>query len=245
MRTDARKDGRTGARKWLTLALAVPLCVGASVRPVLGQEVGNEPERSPYRDILTHQGFTVFAGRFAGNTGAAGTGARPAFALGTRLEIRFSSAVGMWATFGEAWSSRKRIDASGDTAKDMGSMQVRLILADLALVLNLTGDKTWHGFAPYLGLGAGLSAPSAKVVDPGGYELGSNFTLTPTIGTKLFISRSLALRFEARDYYYRNTYPLLYYPIGTHQGILPYSVADRQWYNNFTFWAGVTYGFNF
>jgi hypothetical protein len=218
----------------------------AAPRGLAAQDVGHQPEQSPYRDILTHQGFTVFAGRFAGNTGAAGTGARPGMVLGARLQMRVSAAVDLWATMGQALSGRERFDVSGDTTKDMGSIKVRLLLADLALVLNLTGDKTWHGFAPYAAMGIGLAWPSQKVVDPGGFELGSNFTLVPTLGTRWFVSRDFALRLEARDYYYRMSYPLQYYPLTlTHQGLVPYSVSDRQWYNNVTFWFGVTYGFNF
>ncbi len=212
--------------------------------------MGNAPERSPYRDILTHQGFTLFAGRFAGNTAAAHTGARPGFMLGARLQVRISSAVDIWGTFGEVWTSRLRIDAGSDTAKIIGNLNVKLVAADLALALNLTGDKTWHGLAPYAALGVGITAPSAKTVDPGGFELGSNFSIVPTIGTRLFIARSLAVRFEVRDYYYRYTFPLSYYarPFNAHADnspVLPLSESDRQWYNNFTLWAGVTYGFDF
>lgn len=232
-----------------TLLLAGLLCV-PPLGAVAAQDVGHEPEQSPYKDILTHQGFTIFAGRFAGNAGAASVGARPGFMLGTRLQIRFSGAIEMWVTMGEAWTSRMRIDAGGDTAKILGNLNVRLVAADLALALNLTGDKTWHGFAPYVALGAGITTPSAKVRDPGGYELGTDFTLVPTLGTRFFVSRSFALRFEVRDYYYRYTYPLAYYarPFNGHADnspVLPFSVSDRQWYNNLTLWAGVTYGFNF
>ncbi len=217
------------------------------------QEVGNEPDHSPYRDILTHQSFTLFAGRFAGNTAAAAVGARPGFMLGARLQVRISAAVDIWATMGEVWTSRLQINAGGsavDTAKVMGDLKVRLVSADLALALNLTGAKTWHGFAPYVGLGAGITTPTTKTVDPGGYELGSDFTLVPTVGTRLFLTRSLSLRFEFRDYYYRYSYPLAYYvqPFAGHADkspVLPFSVSDRQWYNNFTLWAGVTYGFDF
>ena len=251
--TAARAHG--GAERWarrvLATAIAVPLCLCASVPAALrAQQVGTSPERSPFTDILTHEGFTMFAGRFAGNPGAAGTGARPGFMLGTRLQVRLSSALDIWATMGEVWTRRLRIDASGDTAKNMGNLNVRLIAADLSLALNLTGDKTWHGLAPYVALGAGIAAPSAKVVDPGGFELGTSIAVVPTIGTRFFISRSLALRFEARDYYYRYSFPLSFVTV-PYAGHADYSsvnslgVGDQVWYNNFTLWVGITYGFNF
>jgi hypothetical protein len=220
------------------------------VRPALSQQVGTSPERSPFNDILTHQGFTLFGGRFAGNANAAGTGVRPGFMVGGRLQIRLSSALDVWATMGEVWTNRLRIDAGGDTARATGNITVRLLAADLDLALNLTGDKTWHGLAPYVALGAGITMPSAKIVDPGGFQLGTDFTVVPTVGTRFFISRSLALRFEARDYYYRYTYPLFYFdrPYAAHQDrspVLSNAVGDREWYSTFALWVGVTYGFNF
>jgi hypothetical protein len=245
--------GRPGRapRRGAAIALGAALCAGmAATAPLAAQVVGHPPARSPYRDITTHQGFTLFAGRFAGNPGAAGLGARPGLMLGARLEMRLSSAVGLWATFAQSWSGRATIDAGGDTSKISGSIKVRLVLADLALALNLTGDKTWHGLAPYVAVGAGIATPSAKVVDPGGYELGSNFTLVPTIGTRWYLARSLALRVEARDYYYRYTYPLSFFtlPYAGHANgstLLPLSAPERKWAHNFTLWAGVTYGFTF
>lgn len=250
MNAQARTHGRTDARRLLALALAVPLSVCASVCPVLAQQVGTAPERSPFQDILTHEGFTLFAGRFAGNATAAGTGARPGLMLGARLNVHISSALDISGTFGEAFTSRLRIDAGGDTARNIGNVKVRLLAADLGFQLNLTGDKTWHHLAPYVYLGAGITTPSAKLVDPGGFELGTQFDVVPALGTRLFISRGLELRLEARDYYYRYSFPLSFITL-PYAGHADYStinsvlVGDRVWYNNFTLWVGVTYGFNF
>ncbi len=227
----------------LALLLGAPGALAA-------QQVGTAPERSPFQDILTHETFTLFAGRFAGNANAAGTGARPGLILGGRFNVSVSSALDISATFGEVFTNRLRIDAGGDTARVMGNLNVRLIAADLGLQLNLTGDKSWHRLAPYAYIGLGVTTPTAKVVDPGGFELGTDFTVVPAIGTRLFVSRSLSLHVEARDYYYRYTFPLFYFdrPYAAHANaspVLSNSVGDREWYSNFTLWFGVSYGFNF
>jgi len=240
----------TNVHRNLALALAAALCVGASARPAAAQQVGTAPENSPFRDILTHEAFTVFVGRFAGNPNDAGTGARPGMMLGARLNVHLSSALDASATFGEALTSRHRIDAGGDTARVMSSINVRLIAVDLGLQVNLTGDKTWHGLAPYAYIGLGLTTPSAKVVDPGGYELGTNFLVVPALGTRYIVSRRLSVHVEARDYYYRYSFPLFYFdrPYALHADgtpVLSNAVGDREWYNNYTVWFGVTYGFNF
>ena len=251
MKMEVRRYGGAEARRRLALAIALLLCLGVSMPAALrAQQVGVTPEHSPFSDILTHEGITFFAGRFAGNSNDAGTGARPGLMLGARFQVRLSSSLDAWVTVGEVWTSRLRIDAGGDTAKALGNLNVKLLAADVDLALNLTGDKTWHGLAPYVALGIGLAWPTAKTVDPGGYELGTDFTLVPTIGTRYFLSRSLSLRFEVRDYYYRYSFPLFYFdrPYAAHANgspVLPPNGPDRVWYNNFTFWVGVTYGFNF
>jgi hypothetical protein len=234
----------SGARALLlALLLSAPGVLAA-------QEVGTAPEHSPFQDILTHEGFTLFAGRFAGNPNDAHTGVRPGLMLAGRLNVRLSGALDISATFGEAFTSRLQINAGGDTARIMGNLKVRLLAADLGLQLNLTGDKTWHRLAPYVYIGGGITTPSAKVVDPGGFELGTNFDVVPALGTRLFVSRGLELQFEVRDYYYRYNFPLSYItvPYAGHPDYSPINsvlVGDHVWYNHLALWVGVTYGFNF
>jgi hypothetical protein len=260
-RRDDPRRGRANGREraaapWL---LTVLLCVAASVPTASrAQEVGNPPERSPYRDIINHQSFTLFGGRFAGNAGAAGVGALPGAAFGGRLAIRLSGPVEFWATVGEAASSRHVIIADTsvthtDSAKRGSDLRLPLVLADLALVLNVTGDKTWHRLAPYVGLGLGFVAPTHTVTDPGGYQVGFNFALVPTVGTRWFLSDALALRLEVRDYYFRQQFPLAYFDTQDlhyagpppRSSVLPLGTTDRRWVNNLTLWVGVAYGFTF
>jgi len=252
-RADAPARGRARGRAvraalWPCACSLLLLC--ASVRPCFGQEVGTAPEHSPFQDIITHQAFTLFAGRYAGAAGAAGTGARPGLMVGGRLDVRLSGALGLTATFAEASTSRLQINSSGDTAKVMGNLDLKLLSADLGFTLNLTGDKTWHHLAPYVTIGAGLTLPSARVVDPGGFELGTGFSVAASLGTRIYLSRSFALRLEARDLYYRYTFPLSFFdrPFAAHADgspVLSNSVGDREWYQNYIFWVGLSYGFNF
>lgn len=247
----------TGRARWI----AALLCgIGASLpAAVRAQEVvGNAPERSPYRDIINHQSLTLFVGRFAGNAGPAGVGVLPGLAYGLRLAIRLSGPVEFWTTIGEAASSRHVIVADTsvthtDSARRGPDIKLPLALADLALVLNMTGDKTWHRLAPYVALGAGFVVPTHNVTDPGGYQVGFNFALVPTIGTRWFLSDDLAVRVEARDYFFRYQYPLAYFDtLNLHyagppprSSVLPLGSTDRRWSNHLTLWLGVSYGFTF
>ena len=136
------------------LLLALPTALGAQI-------VGHEPDQSPYRDIVYHESFTLFGGRFAGNTGPAGVGLGPSAVFGGRLAVRLAGPVELSATFAEALSSRHVIVADTavthtDSARRGADVRLPAVLADLALVLNVTGDKTWHRLAPYVGLGLSL-----------------------------------------------------------------------------------------
>jgi len=259
--TGARARSRTagaraagGRRLW---ALAVPLCLCAPV-PAVSQVVGNAPESSPYRDIIYHESLTLFGGRFAGNAGDADVGALPGAAFGGRLAVRLSGPVELWATLGEAVSSRHVIVADTlvthtDSARRGPDIRMPMVLADLAMVLNVTGDKSWHRLAPYVGLGLGFVTPTRNVTDPGGYQVGFNFALVPTIGTRYFLSDALAVRLEVRDYYFRYTYPPAYFDsLDLHyagppprSSVLSVGSANKSWASNLTLWVGVAYGFSF
>ena len=251
-----RAPGRPATRAGLP-ALLLALAAGL---PAAGaaQEVGNPPDRSPYRDIFFHQGVTVFAGRFDGNLGRAGVGAMPGFALGAQLAIRLSGPVDFWVTLAQAQSRRLTILADTavthtDSARNGPRIDMPLLFADIGLGLNITGDKTWHGFAPYVGANLGIAAPTHKVTDPGGFQVGTNFAIAPAIGTRYFLSRSLALRFEVRDYFFRYQYPLAYFDsLNLHYAgppprgaVLPLTTTDREWVGNVTLWLGVVYVFTF
>jgi hypothetical protein len=230
------------------------LCAGATAAPLSAQLVGIPPERSPFHDITEHQSLVVFGGRFAGNSGAAGVGALPGLGVAGRLAVRLSGPVDFWLTVGEASSMRRVLSAGStsgvDSVRLTGTPKMTVVLADIALALNLTGSKSWHGLAPYVGVGLGVASPAHAVTDSSGFRFGVTFTLVPTLGTRLFLSRRLALHFEARDYYFRYQYPLAFFDtpyVGPppSESVLPLTAKSTQWAHNFTLWIGAAYLFTF
>jgi hypothetical protein len=229
--------------------LLLSLCPPVPLSPAFGQ-VGHEPQASPFRDITTTQGFSLFFGRFAGAQTVAGVGARPGAFVGLRLESRLAGPLDLAVTYGQAYSSRFQVVPSDTVDRVRGPVDQTLIAADLAIMLNLTGAKRWHAFAPYAGLGFGVIQTATKLVDPGGFQVGSNFILAPTIGTRIFVGRALAVRLEARDYWLRYEWPLSYYtPVDSANNpvtpVLHPSVSTRQVTHNFTLTAGLSYLFTF
>jgi hypothetical protein len=212
--------------------------------------VGHDPSRSPFRDITTTQGLTVMYGRFAGARTAAPVGLLPGSMLMVRLETRLAGSLDLYATFGQADSRRMQIFVEDSVDRFRGPIAQNLVGGDLSLILNLTGAKRWHAVAPYLGAGFGVFQASPGTVDQGGFKIGSNFVFVPTVGTRLFLGRLLAVRLEARDYWLRYEWPLSYFTPQDSAGtvlapILPTNASGRQITHNFTLTAGLSYLFTF
>lgn len=243
---------RSRSSAWRGLAAGAALLAGLS--QALAAQVGHEPGASPFRDVLTRQHFSIQAGRFGGNAAVAGVGWRSGTVVSGRLDTRLSTALDFSVSLGFAGTSRMVIDTYADAATRVsGPVSGTLALADLALVLNLTGGKTWHGVAPYASIGAGWMTPMKTARDPGGYNAGSNFTFIPSLGVRYFVRRGLAIRLEVRDHIWRYEWPLYFFSPVDHSSpglpitppILGTGVSTKQWVHNVSLHAGLVYGFNF
>lgn len=223
--------------------------IGLAIAAPVRAQVGHDPASSPFHDLTTTQGLTVSFGRFAGARTVAGVGARPGTYVGLRFDTRLSGPADFWASVARVASSRRVVNP--DTVVTVtGPVEMPLIAADLGLALNLTGAKTWHRLAPYVGLGIGVLTPVKTVTDPGGYKAATNFSFVPTIGTRVFVGRSLAIRIDARDYYFRYEWPLSYYGGTDANGnnfppVFDPSTPTKQWTHNFALSVGLTYTFTF
>jgi hypothetical protein len=224
----------------------------AAAAAPLAAQVGPAPDRSPFHDLTTRQTFTLSAGLFGGNEANAGVGWRRGALFAGRLDTRLGGPFDLYVSIGTVASSRFRINTSLDSAtRRTGPVSRSLVLADLGLVMNLTGAKTWHGLAPYVGFGVGEVFPSKTEADVGGYNAGTNFALIPILGTRWFVTRTIAVRFEVRDYFFRYEWPLRYFdPLDVNSNsitppVLALGFKDKQWTHNFTLSVGLAYGFNF
>ena len=239
---------RSGARSVAAALAALGL---AAVAPLAAQ-VGHAPDRSPYHDLITAQSLTFSLGYFGGNEAKAGVGWRSGALFGARLDTRLGGPLDLWVSVGVVNSNRFKINTTLDTAtRKTGPYTRSLVPVDLGLLLNLTGAKTWHGLAPYIGFGAGEMLPTRSETDVGGYNAGINFALIPILGTRIFLTPTLAARIEVRDYFFRYEWPLRYFdPVDSNNlsirpAILPYGEKDKQWVHNLALTVGFVYGFNF
>lgn len=203
----------------------------------LTAQVGHDPGASPFRDIPLRPGPVLYVGRLSGDRGAAGAGLSNAVTLGARYEIPAGRALVFQLNGAYVSGDRFILDPTADSsspARRTGPVKSEVALMEVALQLRLTGAKSWHGFAPYVGAGLGLMF---DVNSPGdttgsGYRFGTKFTLAGATGVRWYPSRRLMLNAEARAHLWRLRYPFSFHDdqqASDGSTVLPLTEPIRDW----------------
>lgn len=214
---------RIGALLWLTVLASYDRSAA---------QVGHDPGRSPYRDVRRGAVLVVASGYFGGSRGGPGVGLSSGATAGLRYETALGGAIGASLGIAYAQTTRFIIDPAKDSAtRKTGPFDTDVILADAGLQLNLTGRKTWHGFAPYLGGALGLAIGGGSKPDPSGYDFGTKITLAPEGGVRWYPARRISVRADARLVLWRLKYPVSYKVPNTidNSTVLPPSASLNEW----------------
>jgi hypothetical protein len=207
--------------------------------------VGHDPAHSPYRDIPGGGVAVVSVGYLGGSRGSVGVGLSNGATGGLRYEVQFG-AIG--ASLGVAYGLTTRfvVDPTQAAAtRKTGPADNPVVLADAGLQLVLTGRKTWHGFAPFVGAAIGLAASSRSPRDTSGYDFGTKITLAPNVGLRWYPARSVSVRSDFRLLLWKLSYPLLYKVPNNFDGtsVLASSAALSEWTAHP--WATIGVGWTF
>ena len=175
-------------------------------------QVGYLPAKSPFREIRFGQTLELQGGQLFGNGGPLKVGPQDGRLMGARMNFRgnhsLQLALGVWT----ASSERYIVDADKSPATRVsGPIAHRLIGGEFTLQLNLTGGKTWHGLAPYGGVGLGMvNGAKTPAADTSGYSFGTKLYFAPNVGSRLMLGQKLFLKVEARAYLWNLKYPNSY-----------------------------------
>jgi hypothetical protein len=184
---------------WLTLA---GLPAGAAA------QVGYSPGHSPYRDIRKGHMVTPIFGQFGGSGGRFEIGPHDGQIYGLRYDVRTGSAVQLGLGVSHATLSRLIVDPFVELAnRTSGPVDQSVTFAELNLQLNLTGGKSWHRLAPFVGAGAGLTFSTSTPQDTSKYRFGKKFYVAPSAGVRFFVTDRISLRGEARAVFWKLKYP--------------------------------------
>jgi hypothetical protein len=211
-------NATTPRRHDATTTLAATLvCLGV-LAPwrALPAQVGHDPGQSPYRDIQRGGGPVFFAGHLGGDRGEAGVGPANALGFGVRYELPMSRSS--LAQFTVAYLKGDRFivnPAVNPTApgRRSGPVDTDLLFTELALQLRLTGGKTWHGLAPYVGTGIGMTFDLHSPGDTtgSGYAFGNKITFGGNTGLRWHATRKITVQLDARAVMWRLRYPISFH----------------------------------
>jgi hypothetical protein len=192
---------------------ATAFCFALAAAP-LSAQVGHPPDQSPYRDIVRGKSITVMYGEIGGNGGTIGVGPHDGPSYGIRFDIRMGTPIQLGFAVAHAELQRLIVSAD-DSVHDRvdGPVDQNITMIEAALQFNLTGKKTWHRLAPFLGASLGYvwgSELPPSQPDSSGYKFGSKFYFAPGGGLRTFLGQSLHLRLEARGLVWKLSYPSSY-----------------------------------
>jgi opacity protein-like surface antigen len=210
--------------RFLTLVL---LLAGAAP---LAAQVGYEPHDSPFRELPHATGVTLLAGYFDGGGGSVGVGPHDGWMYGARFQVRSnrSLSIGAGVLFGDL--QRRLLDPNAPAGeRDKGMVTESMIIPEAVITMNLTGGKTWHRLAPYLGFGVGAAIGGNTPADTSGYDFGTKFSFAPFAGLRLHPVPNIAIRGEIRGNLWKLSYPISYRTTNDDGDIIIADGAVTEW----------------
>jgi hypothetical protein len=203
------------------IALAAALVLLAS--PAAAQGI-----QSHIRYVEESQGISPFAGYMfidpnldLNDSTQVGLGLKSAPVFGLRYQIRVNGPLSLQASLGYIPTTRRVFlaEALNDSATiraiDTGRDEsVGVLLAETGFLFHLTGPRTYHNLAPFIGLNVGFArtmrdtgANDSTVASGERYRFGPAFAVGTKLGSDVFITRTLSLRAELDGRLWRMSAP--------------------------------------
>jgi len=201
----------------------------------LSAQVGHNPGDSPYQDIPLHPSPVFFFGHLSADRGRAGAGISNARTFGARYEIPAGRSLLFQFTAAYLDGDRFIIDPRADSTSPQrrtGPVPAAIAITDVAMQLRLTGGKTWHGIAPYAGVGMGLAYDVRSGRDTTGslYKFGTKFVLNGATGVRWYPARRIMVDADLRGQLWRLKYPVSFHtPAPDGSRVLPLSQPLTDW----------------
>ena len=236
-----------------TTSIAATICalgLLALTRPLAAQ-VGYEPAKSPYQDVPWRQGITGIVGWYNAAVDPAGVAPRSAPMYGLRYDVQLAGPAQLTVRSVATMSKRHVLDPRQPRAtRLLGEVSAPLLLTDVGIALNLTGQRSWHGLVPVVQFGAGVAADLKPASDVGNYKFGgtSGTTFALSLGTGIrYVPGGRYNRWEVRgdvtDYLFAIKYPSSYISTAATPSILGSTASASSWRHNAGLTLGLTYRF--
>ena len=193
-------------------------------------QVGHLPSKSPYEDLKVGQDITIFFGQFNSDIGPAKILPKSSLFGGLRYDVPIGGPGYFTARYTLIPSERNLLLPSKPrTTRVLSVEDTKTHLVDVGFTIALPGRKTWHRLVPAISVGAGLGSDFAKT-DTGGYAFGTKFAFTGGFNVKYMFRNNVAIRADATNYLWRNSYPDSYYVVASDTTrVLNPDISKKSW----------------
>jgi hypothetical protein len=182
---------------FVTILAAPLLCALLQPAESLAQTI---PSSFDYIERKQEVGF--YAGYLDAATGRFGFGPKGGRLVGPRYGLELAGPLSFEGVVGVISGTRDVIDPGRDEGdRKIGEADVLLPTIDARLRFSFAGERMWHKLSPFFTAGAGLvldqskaSALDETLLPEDVFDLGTSFYGTVGLGTRLFLSESIALR---------------------------------------------------
>ncbi len=187
--------------------------LGVSIVASGEAQVGHPPTSSPYRDMRDKYLVSITGGYSWGSGGKVKAGPANGPLVGGRFDLHLAGPGSIQIGLNWAGLDRQLIDPNADPDDRVyGTARQSVFMADAGLVLTLTGQKTWYGFAPYFGASMGLALGGSVAADTlSTFSFNTKFMVGPQLGFRWHPVRRFFLRVEGRDMVWKLSYPDEYF----------------------------------
>jgi hypothetical protein len=223
-----------GLIRFAAPVLLITLCAS----PLAGQRI-----ESPFRYIETANSVTIFGGYIEIDEGAFDMAPTSAPFFGARYGRRLTGPLSADVGFGLSYTDRTGFlrEEQAGPLQPLGSTNLVMMVGEAGLRFSLTGQRTWHGVAPFVAGTIGfvsdltsgdtfeLQVPSDQL-----FRFGPGFAVAGGVGSEFFLTEGFSLRLDIRDHLWRLAYP---------GGLSGTGQREDEWTHNFSFTLGGAYHF--
>lgn len=157
---------------------------------------------SPYEYLERRQEVGPFVGQMSASTGSFGYAPSGGLLYGARYAIELSGPLSFEGRLAGVRASREVVDPSrveGDRV--LGEVDTPIMLIDVGFRFTLTGRRSWHGLAPFIGAGGGMAIDMGdkagldeRLLPEDVFDFGNSFFGTIGGGTRWFLTDRIAAR---------------------------------------------------
>jgi hypothetical protein len=227
-------------RTWVTTLVCL------AVAGPLAAQVGHAPQASPYIDLEYRQELTLFGGYYNAGKDLVGIAPGSGPLIGARYDLRLGGPALLTSRLGYVSSKRTVIDPRRPAATRVVERDAAwpIYLADVGITLNLTGQRSYRRFVPFVTTGLGVATDFKGGADVGAWRFGTPFALSFGGGIKWVPAGNLQARVDISDQLYQIKYPASYYVTASDgTSVLALDSAKNDWTSNIGLSFGLSYLF--